>query len=70
MTTPQILELVIAALLLGVGIWLYRRPSPAPDQYGSQGAVLLFAVAAILAVHVVITVRANPGTATVEVVPQ
>ena len=29
-----------------------------PDQYGSQGAVLLFAVAAILVVHVVITARA------------
>lgn len=70
MTTTQILELAIAALLLGAGIWLYRRPSPAPDQYGSQGAVLLFAVAAILLVHVIVTVRAQPGTATVEVVPE
>ncbi|MEO7654888.1 MAG: hypothetical protein ABIS23_04290 [Sphingomicrobium sp.] len=62
MTTSQILELVIAAILLGAGIWLYRRPSPAPDHYGSQGAVLLFAVAAILVVHVIVTVRALPAT--------
>ena len=68
MTTFQILELAIAALLIGAGVWLYRRPSPEPDQYGSQGAVLLFAVAAILIVHVVITERARPGDATVEVV--
>ena len=70
MTTTQILELVAAALILGAGIWLYRKPSPEPDQYGSQGAVLLFAVAAILVVHVVITARASPGDATVEVVEQ
>ncbi len=68
MTTLQILELIVAALLLGAGIWLYRKPSPEPDQYGSQGAVLLFAVAAILVVHVIIAVRA--GTQTVEVVEQ
>ena len=65
MTTAQIIELVIAALLLGAGIWLYRRPSPEPDHYGSQGAVLLFAVAAILVVHVIITARAFPSDASV-----
>ena len=31
MTTFQILELIVAALLLGAGIWLYRKPSPEPD---------------------------------------
>jgi hypothetical protein len=70
MTTTQILELVIAAALLGAGFWLYRRPQgqdPAPDSYGSQGAVLLFAIAAILVVHVIITARAFPSDATVEV---
>ena len=66
-TTTQILELVIAALLLGAGVWLYRRPSPEPDQYGSQGAVLLFAVAAILVIHVIVTARAFPSDANVEV---
>jgi hypothetical protein len=63
----QILELVVAALLLGAGLWLYRRPSPEPDHYGSQGAVLLFAVAAILVIHVVVTARAFPSDASVEI---
>lgn len=69
MTTTQTLELVVAALVAGVGIWLYRRPQgqdPEPDHYGSQGAVLLFAVAAILVIHVVVTARAFPSDATVE----
>ena len=70
MTTLQILELVAAGLVLGAGIWLYRKPSPKPDQYGSQGAVLLFAVAAILVVHVIVTARAFPSDATVEATDQ
>ena len=67
MTTQAILELAIAAVLLGVGIWLYRKPVPQPDGYGSQGAVLLFAVAAILVIHVVMTARAHSGTVDVDV---
>ena len=74
MTTLMILELVAAAAILAAGIWLYRKPQSAdaePDQYGSQGAVLLFAVAAILVVHVVITARAQNNAATAEeVIPQ
>ena len=70
MTNFQILELVAAALVLGAGIWLYRKPSPKPDQYGSQGAVLLFAVAAILVVHVIVTARAFPSDAIAEATDQ
>ncbi len=73
MTNFQILELVIAAALLAAGIWLYRKPQSGdaePDQYGSQGAVLLFAIAAILAVHAIVTARAFPSDAEVEVVEQ
>jgi hypothetical protein len=70
MTTMQILELAAAAVLLGAGIWLYRKPSPEPDHYGSQGAVLLFAVAAILVIHVIVTARAFPGDAAEEVTEQ
>ena len=70
MTNVQILELVAAVVLVGLGVWLYRKPSPEPDQYGSQGAVLLFAVAAILAVHAIVTARAFPSDAEVEVVEQ
>jgi hypothetical protein len=70
-STLQILELAIAALLIGAGVWLYRKPSPQPDGYGSQGAVLLFAVAAILIVHVVIAERAKSESAIAEeVIPE
>lgn len=49
MTAQRLIELAVAALLLGLAVWLYRRPSG--DSYGSQGAVLLLAVGAILAIH-------------------
>lgn len=66
MTPRTLLELVIAAACLGVGIWLYRRPAPAstaadPDQYGSQGAVLLFVVGAVLAIHGLGLLRYHPS---------
>ena len=55
MTPRELLELALAAVLLGLAVWLYRRPQPGPDggapTYGSQGAVLLIVVAVILAVH-------------------
>ena len=70
MTNMQILELVAAAVLAGLGIWLYRKPSPEPDHYGSQGAVLLFAVAAILSDHAIVNARAFPSDAEVEVSEQ
>lgn len=50
MTTPRMIELAAAVLILAVGIWLYRRPK-GQDGYGSQGAVLLFVVGAIMAIH-------------------
>lgn len=68
MSQGSYLELAIAVVVAGLGVWLYRRPSPEPDHYGSQGAVLLFAIAAILVVHVVMSERASPHVAEVEVV--
>lgn len=50
MTVPRLIELVVAALLLGAGIYFYRRRDR-QDNYGSQGAVILFAVAAIMGIH-------------------
>jgi hypothetical protein len=50
MTTPRMIELVAAVVILGFGVWLYRRPKGA-DGYGSQGAVILFVVAAIMGIH-------------------
>ena len=53
MTSLQILELALAVAIFAAGVWLYRRPREggADDSYGSQSAVLLFVVAALLAVH-------------------
>jgi hypothetical protein len=49
----RLLELVAAVLILGVGIALYRRKPVEGDDggYGSQGAVILFVLAAIMGIH-------------------
>jgi prolipoprotein diacylglyceryltransferase len=53
----RLIELIAAVLIVGVGIALYRR-KPAKNEgaghdggYGSQGAVLLFVLAAIIGIH-------------------
>jgi hypothetical protein len=51
MTTGRMIELAAAVLLLGAGIYFYRARKQADAGYGSQGAVLMIVVAAILAVH-------------------
>jgi uncharacterized membrane protein YphA (DoxX/SURF4 family) len=51
----SLLELVAAALILGGGVWLYRRRAPENEsedrRYDTQGAVLLIVVAVIVAIH-------------------
>ena len=49
MTT--ILELVAALALIVGGVILYRRRGRADPNHGSQSAVLLMVVGAILAIH-------------------
>jgi len=44
------LDLAAGATLLGAGVYFYRRRDKG-DTYGSQGAVILFVVAAIMAIH-------------------
>ena len=57
MTTGQAIEVAIGAAIAVAGVWLYRRrPSAAgadgnDGQYGSQGAVILFVIAAIVLIH-------------------
>ena len=51
MTTIQLLEVAVAAVLVGAGVWrqvLTRRTSP---NRGSQTAILLIAIGALIAVH-------------------
>jgi hypothetical protein len=51
MTTPRMIELAAAVVLLAAGVWLYRSRKQADQGYGSQGAVILFVVAAIMGIH-------------------
>ena len=51
MSTGRMIELTAAVLLLGLGIWMYRARKSADQGYGSQGAVILFVVAAIMGAH-------------------
>jgi len=57
MTVLSMLEVLIALLIIGAGIYLYRS-KPAQDEgsgdvdrYGSQGAVILFVIALIMIIH-------------------
>jgi hypothetical protein len=45
------IELAAAVVILGASVWLYRRNRPVDRGYGSQGAVLLLVVGAIMAIH-------------------
>jgi uncharacterized membrane protein YphA (DoxX/SURF4 family) len=50
LSVTHLAELALALILLVAGIWFYRRPAT-DGQPGGQGAVLLFVVAALLAIH-------------------
>jgi hypothetical protein len=56
-TTQQVIEVAIGVAIATAGVWLYRRrPSAAgadggDGRYGSQGAVILFVVAALVLIH-------------------
>jgi hypothetical protein len=65
-TTGRIIELVAAIAILGFGIWLYRRNRAVDRGYGSQGAVLLFAIAAIMAVHALGLLEYRPSQSELE----
>jgi hypothetical protein len=47
----QVIEVVAGIAIIAVGIWLYRKGAREDAQHGSQGAVLLFVVAALLLIH-------------------
>ena len=51
MTLSTIIELAIAALLIVGGTWLQWRGKRIDPSHGSQGAVILIAIGAILAIH-------------------
>jgi hypothetical protein len=63
-TNLRLLELAVALLLLGLSLWLYRRPST--DGYGSQGAVLLLVAGAIVFAHALGAFDYRPTTSELE----
>jgi hypothetical protein len=50
-TTTQVIEVLAAAALFALGVWQYRRRSGEGERFGSQGAVILFVIAALVAMH-------------------
>lgn len=51
MTTVQLIEVAVAAALIGGGVWLQIRSRRASPNRGSQGAVILIVVGAIVGIH-------------------
>jgi hypothetical protein len=61
-TTGRAIELAAAVVLLVAGVYFYRRRDTS-DSYGSQGAVILFVVAVILAIHGLGLLEYHPSAA-------
>lgn len=51
MTTVQIIEVAVAALLIGAGVWRQVKTRRTSPNRGSQTAVILIAVGAIVGIH-------------------
>jgi hypothetical protein len=70
MTILSMLELLVAALMIGAGVWIYRSKPAAGEEddghYGSQGAVLLFVVAVIMVIHGVGALEYHPSSSEIE----
>ena len=64
LSVTQAVEVAIAALLIGAGIWLQVRGRREDAQHGSQGAVILIAIGAIMAIHGLglLEYRPSPGS--------
>ncbi|HEX5238737.1 MAG TPA: hypothetical protein VFW39_09775 [Sphingomicrobium sp.] len=63
MTTPRMIELAAAVVLLAAGVVLYRRKPADGGNYGNQGAVILLVVSAIMAIHALGGLDYHPGAA-------
>ena len=64
MTALQIVEVAVAAGMIGGAIWAMRRPSDGKG--GNQGPVLLLMIGALLAVHGLGLMEYRPSPAEVE----
>jgi len=50
-STPAVIELLVAIALIVGAVVLYRKRGRDDPRHGSQGAVLLLAIGAIVAIH-------------------
>ena len=66
MSTSAMIEVAFGVVLLVGAIWLYRKGAREDANYGSQGAVLLLIVAAILLIHGFGALKYHPSPAEVE----
>ena len=64
-STGSLVELAVAVLILAAGVFVYRRRDKS-DSYGSQGAVILFAVGAIMGIHAIGGLNYHPSAAEAE----
>jgi hypothetical protein len=53
MTTRETIELAVAIALIVGAIFLYRKRGKQDPRHGSQTAVLMLAIGAIMAIHAV-----------------
>jgi hypothetical protein len=51
MSVGEIIELLVAIALIVGGIWLYRKRGREDPRHGSQTAILLLVIGAIMAIH-------------------
>lgn len=66
MTTARMIELAAAVAILAASVWLYRRNRAVDQGYGSQGAVLLLVVGAIMAIHALGFMEYRPSASELE----
>ena len=66
MSVGTILELAVAAALIVGAIWLYRRRGREDPQHGSQTAVLLLVVGALMLIHGLGLLRYHPSQSEIE----
>jgi len=66
MTTGRMIELAFAIVFFVASVWIYRSRRKANEGYGSQGAVLLLIVAAIMAIHALGGLDYHPSAAEAE----
>jgi len=66
MTTGRTIELVAAIAIIGASVWAYRAQRKADRGYGSQGAVLMLVVGAIMVVHALGFMEYRPSAGELE----